>query len=121
MNQSAKLFYVQVKQLNDADSFYTNCLGMLTEKTMIADREKGILVRADDETNIFLSERKHQNQTNKIVLNSDDCLEDYCRLKSRGVIFKKTPSYLSEGLSVEFSDPYGNDFIILEQRNYNED
>ncbi len=121
MGQSAKFFYVQVKQLNDADAFYTNCLGMLTEKTTIADQEKGILVKANGETNILLSEHKHQNQTKKIVLKSDDCLEDYCRLKSRGVVFKKKPSYLSEGLSVEFSDPYGNDFIILEQRNYNED
>ena len=121
MSQSAKFFYVQVKQLNDADAFYTNCLGMLTESAMISAKEKGILVRVDCETNIFLSEQKHQNQTNKIVLTSDDCLEDYCRLKSRGVVFKKSPCYLSEGLSIEFSDPYGNDFIILEQRNYNED
>jgi len=121
MSQSAKFFYVQVKQLNDADAFYANCLGMPTERTMISAKEKGILVKVDCETNIFLSEHKHQNQTNKIVLTSDDCLEDYCRLKSKGVVFKKMPSYLSEGLSIEFSDPYGNDFIILEQRNYNED
>ncbi|MBT2562398.1 MULTISPECIES: VOC family protein [Pedobacter] len=121
MNQSAKFFYVQVKQLNDADAFYANCLGMPTESTMISEKEKGIMVKADHETNIFLSEQKHQNQTNKIVLTSDDCLEDYCRLKSRGVIFKNRPAYLSEGLSIEFSDPYGNHFIILEQRNYNED
>jgi len=121
MSQSAKFFYVQVKQLNDADAFYTNCLGMFTEVTMICDEEKAILVKVDGDTNIFLSEHKHQNQTNKILLTSDDCLEDYCRLKSRGVIFKKAPSYLSEGLSIEFSDPYGNDFIILEQRNYNEE
>lgn len=121
MSLCGKFFYVQVKQLNDAWAFYANCLGMVTEPTMLHGEEKGILVKADEETNIFLSERKHQNQTNKIVLNSDDCLEDYCRLKSRGVIFKKTPSYLSEGLSVEFSDPYGNNFTILEQRNYNED
>ncbi|MDQ0636714.1 catechol-2,3-dioxygenase [Pedobacter sp. W3I1] len=41
MNQSAKSFYVQVKQLNDADAFYTNCLGMPTESTMISEKEKG--------------------------------------------------------------------------------
>ncbi|WP_316845353.1 VOC family protein [Pedobacter psychrodurus] len=120
MSQSAKFFYVQVKQLNDADAFYTNCLGMLTESTIIS-KEKAILVKVDGKTNIFLSEHKHQNQTNKIVLTSDDCLEDYCRLRSRGVVFKNRPAYLGEGLSIEFSDPYGNDFIILEQRNYNED
>ncbi|MGN7987315.1 VOC family protein [Pedobacter sp. 22226] len=121
MSPSAKFFYVQVQQLNDADAFYANCLGMPTEATIFPGQEKGILVKADDKTSIFLSEHKHQNQTNKIVLQSDDCLEDYCRLKSRGVIFKKTPSYLTEGLSAAFSDPYGNEFIILEQRNYNED
>lgn len=121
MNPSAKFFYVQVKQLNDADAFYTNCLGMATESTMISAKEKGIKVQADHKTNLLLSEHRHQNQTNTIILTSDDCLEDYCRLKSRGVIFKSRPAYLSEGLSIEFSDPYGNHFIILEQRNYNDD
>jgi len=121
MSQSAKSFYVQVKQLNDAESYYANCLGMLTETTIISGKEKGLLVKVDQDTHLFLSEEKHQNQTRKIVLTSDDCLEDYCRLKSRGVVFKKAPAYLSEGLCVEFSDPYGNDFTILEQRNYNED
>ena len=121
MGQSAKFFYVQVKQLNDAAAFYANCLGMFTEPAPISAKEKGVLVKADSDTNLFLSEQKHQNQISKILLNSDDCLEDYCRLKSRGVVFKKTPSYLNEGLSAEFSDPYGNDFTILEQRNYNED
>lgn len=120
MSQSAKFFYVQVKQLNDADAFYTNCLGMLTESTVVS-KEKGVLVKVYGKTNIFLSEFGHQNQTNKIVLTSDDCLEDYCKLKSRGVVFKNKPVYLTEGLSIEFSDPYGNKFIILEQRNYNED
>lgn len=121
MSRSAKSFYVQVKQLNDAAVFYANCLGMLTEDTMLPSQEKGLLVKADQDTHLFLSEHQHQNQTNKILLSSEDCLEDYCRLKSRGVVFKNAPAYLNEGLSVEFSDPYGNNFTILEQRNYNED
>ncbi|MEH3115356.1 VOC family protein [Pedobacter terrae] len=121
MNQSAKLFYVQVTQLNDADTFYANCLGMPTELKMGSEKGKGILVKADHNTNIFLSEQKNQYQTDRIVLTSDDCLEDYCRLKSRGVIFKNSPVYLSEGLSIEFSDPSGNRIILLEPRNYIED
>jgi predicted enzyme related to lactoylglutathione lyase len=121
MNRPANLFYVQVMQLNEAKDFFNNLLGMNTEMTILAGREKCILVKPNSETSIFLSEKRHLNQTNKITLKSDDCLEDYCRLKANGVSFKKAPAYLDEGLCVEFSDPFGNDYTILEQRNYTED
>ncbi|WP_231426668.1 MULTISPECIES: hypothetical protein [Pedobacter] len=121
MNGSSKFFYVQVAQLKEANDFFQNILGMNTEPVSLSEEEKCILVKPDKTTQIFLSEKKHNNQTSKITLMSSDLLEDYCRLKANGVAFSRMPIYLNEGLSAAFSDPSGNEYIILEKRNYTED
>jgi hypothetical protein len=56
----------------------------------------------------------------RIILNTDDCLKDYHNLKTLGVNFKEQPQYLAAGLYAEFNDDYGNEFILLEERNYND-
>ncbi|RDC56813.1 hypothetical protein DU508_06305 [Pedobacter chinensis] len=121
MNHPSKFFYVQVARLTEANDFFRNRLGMVTEPGFLSEKEQCILVKPDGNISIFLTEAKHANQTRQVILNSSDVLEDYCRLKANGVEFSKKPVYLSEGLSAAFSDPYGNEYVILEQRNYNED
>lgn len=56
----------------------------------------------------------------RVILNTDDCLKDYHNMKTAGVDFKTQPQYLAIGLAAEFSDTYGNHYILLEERNYNE-
>jgi predicted enzyme related to lactoylglutathione lyase len=119
MNQSSKLFYVKVGQLEDAATFFKDRLGMTVEENLL-DKEKCILVKPNSDTQILLSKAKNQNQTSQITLNTDDCLEDYCRFKANGIIFKREPVYLSEGLCAVFSDPFGNDYTLLEERSYSE-
>lgn len=55
-----------------------------------------------------------------IVLNTEDCLNDYHLYKTSGVFFCIAPRYLATGLAAEFLDPSGNRFILLEERNYTE-
>lgn len=57
---------------------------------------------------------------NCIILNTDDCLNDYYRLKTNGVVFFTEPQYSSTGLAAYFSDICGNEFLLLEERNYDE-
>jgi len=121
MNPSSKFFYVQVAQLKEANDFFQNRLGMNTEPAFLSEKEKCILVKPDDTTMIFLSEKKHEHQTRKVTLNTPDLLEDYCRLRANGVTFTRMPIYLNEGLSAMFSDPSGNEYTILEERQYSED
>ncbi|WP_316807482.1 VOC family protein [Pedobacter agri] len=121
MNRSAKFYYVQVAQLAEANDFFQNRLGMDTEQTFLSEQEKCILVKPDHYTSIFLSEQKHDYQTAKVLIPTTDLLEDYCKLKANGIEFSRMPVYLNEGLSATFSDPYGNEYIILEYRNYTED
>lgn len=57
-------------------------------------------------------------EPDRIVLNTDDCLRDYYKLKTQGVRFLSIPEYLSVGLTVQFADPSGNIFALFEQRDY---
>lgn len=63
-----------------------------------------------------------QAQSNKItppiILNTDDCLNDYHSLKTAGVNFHNEPQYLPIGLGAEFSDPLGNHYLLIEERIY---
>ena len=117
---TAKVFYVKVAQLKDATFFFKDCLGMTVEDVDWHGKEKCVLVKHDDHTHLLLSEHSNQNQTDNIILRTPDCLENYCRLKAKGIHFKKTPVYLTEGLCIVFSDPFGNDYTLLEERSYTE-
>ncbi len=53
-----------------------------------------------------------------VIINSQDCLNDYHNLKMAGVIFHNEPHYLPIGLCAAFSDPSGNQYLLLEERSY---
>ncbi|MFI5136231.1 MAG: hypothetical protein ACHQIM_00300 [Sphingobacteriales bacterium] len=56
-----------------------------------------------------------------IVINTDDCLKEYYNLKKADEItFYSKPKYLPEGLAFEASDKWGNEYILLEKRNYSD-
>lgn len=56
----------------------------------------------------------------RLILNTGDCLKDYHNLKGAGVNFKTDPQYLSVGLAAEFTDDSDNQYILLEERNYDD-
>lgn len=55
----------------------------------------------------------------RIVVNTDDCLNDYHIMKMAGVTFYNEPEYLPMGLGAEFMDPSGNRCLLIEERSYN--
>lgn len=59
------------------------------------------------------------NKKYSIVLNTDDCLNDYHNLKLAGIQFNNEPQYTPTGLRAEFVDPSGNRCLLIEERNYN--
>lgn len=56
----------------------------------------------------------------EIVLTTDDCIRDYLRLKQQGILQLKAPVYIDSGLFLEFEDPSGNRFVLIEKRDYKE-
>jgi predicted enzyme related to lactoylglutathione lyase len=68
---------------------------------------------------IMVFKQSHYNsKTPPIILNTDDCLNDYHSLKMAGVNFYNEPQYLPIGLGAEFLDPFGNRYLLIEERSY---
>ena len=53
-----------------------------------------------------------------IILSTDDCLKDYYMLKQQDLPQLSEPVYTDKGLFIEFCDPSGNRFILMENRDY---
>lgn len=109
--------YVKVGNLERATTFFRDFLGMEVEQSSF-DTNPCVIVKQDKETNILLSEKSYSNQISEIIINTSDCIEQYCLLKSKGVSFKHSPTYFPEGLKAEFTDDDGNRYILLELRKY---
>ena len=56
----------------------------------------------------------------EILVHTDDCLRDYYQLNSAGIHFEKRTQYTENGLEVRFSDEYGNQYKLLEKRDYSD-
>lgn len=112
-----------VKDREVSVQFFTDILGFeQTTSIRIRNRECTALRINEGSPLLVLEENGAETmpltEPERIVLNTDDCLRDYLRLKSRGVQFLNAPEYLSVGLSVQFTDPTGNVFALFEQRDY---
>lgn len=106
------------KQVN----FFTESLGfeVCGKKSFLPDQES-VLIKTNS-PDVFITIVKdtvREYGRSRIILNSYDCLSDYHTLKMAGVIFYKEPQYLPMGLGVEFEDPSGNHYLLIEERIYN--
>lgn len=111
--------YVKVADLEQAVTFFRDFLELEVETEPFAGKSCKV-VKLNDETFLHLSDQPHPEQTDEIYINTKDCIEQYCRLKAKGVIFKQVPTYMSQGLMAEFTDGYGNSYFLLEPRKYHE-
>ena len=74
---------------------------------VLQDQHNGLMAFVDDSCNAAVN-----------VLNTDDCLRDYCFFKHNNVPITGRPEYDQQGLRVGFNDPSGSHFVLLEERNY---
>jgi hypothetical protein len=77
------------------------------------------IVNLGAETQLQLRQEINGEQTDQVHLITPDCIAVYCLLKSKGVVFKQLPNYSDNGMNAKFFDAYGNLFLLLEPRNYN--
>lgn len=90
------------------------------KKNFLPDRE-GILIKTNnpDLFIVVLTHADKEYSRSQIIINSHDCLNDYHNLKMAGVVFFNEPHYLPMGLGAEFFDPSGNQYLLIEERSYN--
>lgn len=124
MKLEIKYLMLPVKDREASVQFFTENLGFeLAGDVRIRNHDctalrinanSPLLVLEEFEDNLF----RPIMEPDRIVLNTDDCLRDYYKLKTLGVRFVNKPEYLSVGLTVQFADPSGNIFALFEQRDY---
>lgn len=103
--------------------FFIDNLGfeVCDKKNLLTSRE--CVIMQTNSPDIFMLIAKdfgYDNRRCNIVVNTDDCLNDYHHLKSAGIRFYNEPQYTSTGLRAEFADPSGNRCLLIEERNYND-
>jgi predicted enzyme related to lactoylglutathione lyase len=104
--------------------FFTEKLKFkVVDKVSMFEHAAGhVMQSANQDVLVAIADHKnYRNCTNCIVLSTDDCLKDYHQLLAEGLVFTKEPHYLPIGLVAEFADQFNNRYVLIEERNYNED
>ncbi len=105
-------------------SFYTQLLGYVLAEDLDfgTDEHWWILRRIDQRENglILIKLTSDDHHKNTLILNVQDCIREYCRIKEVHSKDISEPSYSSLGLSFNFYDPSGNKVVVLEERKYND-
>lgn len=104
-------FFLPADNLDTAKYFYKNKLGLdikfdFSERGMVAFKV------GDNEPAIIL--RKADNVKPAILFTVDNVRQAYEELKQKGVEFLSEPFEIMTGLSVEFTDPFGNKFGLTD-------
>lgn len=98
-------FFLPANDLDTAKEFYKDKLG-LDIKFDFADKGMTAFKVGDNEPAIIVSSM--QNAKPAIWFTVADVRQAYEELKQKGVVFLSEPFEIMTGLSVEFTDPFGN-------------
>lgn len=114
-HQSYKVIFVNCEETSL--KFFTNIPGFrLQEKIDIEGKQCPILQLHNGD--FLMLVEKDVIGPDTIVLKTDDCLRDYHLLRQNSVATLGRPRYVDNGLELSFTDPTGNQFVILEERDY---
>lgn len=118
-----KYIPVFVNDMEEGIRFFNHKLGFDVADTITLNQQTNYTPVKVNNSDTYLGlvvDTQRSGFKARIILNTDDCLKDYHQLKTAGVCFNKQPEYLDIGLAAEFNDDYGNEYILLEERNYND-
>ena len=114
--------YVGIKE--ESISFYSKYLGFTVyKKVQLGDEEHWLILRKEeqDKTGLILIRAEEEKPNcSTLILTSNDCIMEYCKLKDSGLNNLSTPLYSTLGLSFFCYDPSGNKIVILEERKYDD-
>jgi len=119
-----KIKYIPIftNDIEKQASFFIENLGFeIYSKKNILSAQECIVVKTTSPDIFLVIIKDNGNEYRKchIVVNTDDCLNDYHSMKMAGITFYNEPEYLPMGLGVEFMDPSGNRCLLIEERSYN--
>jgi hypothetical protein len=116
-DQNYKVVFVKCEETSL--NFFTEMLGFkLYEKIEIQSKECPILQLNGGDFMMLVEKQTIDPDT--VVLRTDDCVRDYYLFKQKSLATLTKPRYVDNGLELCFSDPSGNQFIMIEERDYSE-
>ena len=121
MSINHALIYTNCEQ--ETSSFYAQYLNLEVQQIIKFNTEQNwrILKHKELELSIILVQVNQQaNQKSTIIINTDDCILAYCKLKGLGLPGITSPEYSQLGVSFSCFDPAGNHIIVIEERKYSD-
>ncbi|WP_192348752.1 VOC family protein [Algoriphagus sp. Y33] len=118
---------ILVNDLEEAKNFYVNKLGFSAVSDMVFSAEWRYLTVAPKKDNATVFEvlkaetPEQKKQVGKqaggqvlVMFESDNIIDDFNRMKAKGIVFNGEPAEVPEGKGVGFKDLYGNQFDIYQ-------
>lgn len=116
---SHALIYTDCEQ--ECYSFYAQYLNLQVQDILRFNAEQEWCILNNKELNlsiILVQVNSTDYPKATIIIHTDDCILEYCKLKGLGLPSISTPEYSQLGISINCDDPAGNHIIIIEQRKY---
>lgn len=121
-----KIKYVTVPSgdIAEEEIFFTKFLGFehKGELELWPNIHCKLLSNSDSDVHLAIVPNKPAaSQKAVVIFNTENCLKQYHEMAQNGVSFNQKPHYVSAGMTAEFTDKQGNQFILLEERSYTEE
>ncbi|MNL01536.1 hypothetical protein D3C87_1220100 [compost metagenome] len=114
-NKGYRVVFVKCKETSLR--FFMEVPGFEFYETIEIQGKECPILKLNNEDFVMLVEKDSAEQ-DTIILKTDDCLRDYHLFKQKSLTTLAKPRYVDNGLELCFSDPNGNQFIMLEERDY---
>ncbi|MDR7131495.1 catechol 2,3-dioxygenase-like lactoylglutathione lyase family enzyme [Algoriphagus sp. 4150] len=118
---------ILVNDVDEAKNYYVDKLGFSVVNDMVFSSDWRYLTVAPQKDNATVFELlKAETPEQKkqvghqaggqvlVMFESDNIIDDYNRMKAKGVVFNGEPSEVPEGKGVGFKDLYGNQFDLYQ-------
>lgn len=126
MSLSIKYIPVYSKNVDTEVQFFIQYFNLnYAGEMQLTDHIKGSLLKLDANKELYLliipSEFEHDASTDfKFIIHTNDCLKEYLLMKENGIGFYERPQHGATGLGARFKLSAGNQYLLLEERNYHE-
>ena len=129
MSLSIKYIPIHSKNVEAEVQFFIQYFNLTYAGEMqLTTQARGVLLKLDASKELYLliipsdfkADALHRPEDFKIIIHTNDCLKEYLFMKESGIEFDQRPQHLSSGLAARFTLPDGSRYMLLEERNYDE-
>jgi len=103
-------------------NLHLNFVSYGNDVTEPCDNGEGVLIGNKYGNNYLLCSHAAASKkpNDAIIINTDNCLRDFHQLKNAGIQILHAPKYTADGLEAVFADNYGNQYVLVEKRDYSD-